>query len=182
MAFLQEKVERNDLIRVVITASPGSQLLKARVEEVYSARVFDVAPGAEIVFVGKPSHWGQRSLDVGERALLFISRISGRWYEDSWAGDLPVEEIDGVVYALYRHPYEEIRASETVPAELRDSCRPHPDRPITTCFDFAVMESYLKGLIEKETENRLRQGLSEESSRRPRRGAKGRFGWARRFW
>ncbi|GAA0659985.1 hypothetical protein GCM10010193_08590 [Kitasatospora atroaurantiaca] len=147
MTFLQSKVECNDLIRVVITESPGSQLLRATVEEVYSARVFDVGPGAQIEFIGKPAHFGQVALDVGERALLFISRISGRWYEDSWAGDLPVEEIDGALYALYRHPYAAIRASEVVPAELRDSCRPHPDRSTTTCFDFAVMESYLKGLI-----------------------------------
>ncbi|MEU8922378.1 hypothetical protein AB0D10_15790 [Kitasatospora sp. NPDC048545] len=149
MSFLQEKVERNDLIRVVITGSPAPQQFTAIVEEVYSARVFEGHAGSEIRFVGKPTHWGQRSLAVGQRALLFISRVSGRWYEDAWEGDLPIEEIDGSEYALYRVAHESVLTFDGLSDSLRASCRPHPTLPITTCFNLAALECHLNGLIKQ---------------------------------
>ncbi|MFF2039102.1 hypothetical protein ACFVVX_01640 [Kitasatospora sp. NPDC058170] len=149
MSFLQEKVERNDLIRVAITGSPAAQHFTAIVEEVYSARVFKAGVGSEIRFVGKPTHWGQRSLAPGQRALLFISRISGRWYEDAWEGDLPIEEIDGSEYALYRAAHERVLTFDGLPDTLRAGCRPHPTLPITTCFDLAALEGHLNGLIDQ---------------------------------
>ncbi|MEV7117337.1 hypothetical protein [Kitasatospora griseola] len=148
MSFLQEKVERNDLIRVAVTGSPAGQQFTAIVEEVYSARVFRAEAGSEIRFVGKPPHWGQRPLVVGRRALLFVSRISGRWYEDAWEGDLPIEEIDGSEYALHRVAHERVLAFDGLPDALRAGSRPHPTLPITTCFELAALERHLTGLIE----------------------------------
>ncbi|KQV17536.1 MULTISPECIES: WD40 repeat domain-containing protein [unclassified Kitasatospora] len=150
MEFLREKVERYDLIRVRITAAPGSQLFRAVVQEVYSARVFDVGLGEEFEFTGKPGGWGQSSLSLGEHALLFLTRSSGRWYEDTWNGDLPLEEIDGRVWALYRSPHETVLATESIPADLRAASRPHPVRPHLTCFDLPLLESYLRQLVRQD--------------------------------
>lgn len=149
MSFLQAKVEGNALIRVVITASPAPQQFTAVVEEVYSKRVFRARVGSQIQFVGKPTAWGQRSLAVGQRALLFISRISGRWYEDAWEGDLPIEEIDGAEYALYRVAHEKVLAFDGLPDSLKAGCRPHPTLPITTCFELAALESHVNDLIDQ---------------------------------
>ncbi|GAA2799090.1 hypothetical protein GCM10010441_25140 [Kitasatospora paracochleata] len=149
MTFLQDKVERNDLLRLTVTGKPAPQHFTALVEEVYSSRVFDGRAGSEIRFVGKPAHWGQRPLEVGGRALVFVSRISGRWYEDAWEGDLPIEEIDGVEYALHRVAHERVLGFEGLPEALRRSCRPHPTLPITTCFDLAALEAHLNRLIDQ---------------------------------
>ncbi|MFI9330068.1 hypothetical protein ACIGZJ_21275 [Kitasatospora sp. NPDC052868] len=149
MSFLYEKVKRNALIRVAITGAPAAQQFTAIVEEVYSARDFEARVGSEIRFVGKPPHWGQRSLAVGQRALLFIRRISGMWYEDAWEGDLPIEEIDGAEYALYRAAYERVLTFDSLPDSLKVGCRPHPTLPMTTCFNLATLEFHLNSLIDR---------------------------------
>ncbi|WP_431683565.1 hypothetical protein [Kitasatospora sp. KL5] len=150
MTFLQQKVRDHDLVRVAVTESPGGQILRAVVEEVCSRREFDLRPGTGFTFVSQPGHWGQRVLGAGCRAFVFLRRISGKWYEDAWRGDLPIEEIDGVQYALYQHDFRLLTAAPGIPDELRTGWRPHPDRRETTCFELAATEAHLRALVDRE--------------------------------
>ncbi|MGX4733643.1 hypothetical protein ACI1MP_07540 [Kitasatospora griseola] len=85
---------------------------------------------------------------MGRRALLFVSRISGRWYEDAGEGDLPIEEIDGSECALHRVAHERVLAFGGLPDALRAGRRPHHTLPTGTCFEPAGLERHLTGLVE----------------------------------
>lgn len=143
--MFDRQLEGGDLVRVTVTAAPGGQRLRAVVDAVYSAREFDVRPGRTVEFVAQPAHFGQRGLLPGQRAFVFLRRISGRWYEHAWNGDLPIEVLDGAEYACHRVPYATVTAAGgAVPARLRENCRPHPGRPSTvTCFAYGPLERHL---------------------------------------
>lgn len=145
--FLSAKVASHDLILVEVMCSPRSQVLRARVEHIYSARK-GIDPqflGTEIEFVRSPSNWGDVALMLGERALIFVASISGQLYEDPWHGHMIVEKIDGNTYASFPHP--ELWLNDKVPALIRACSRKDPKRPYATAIRFDAIEAYLSGLI-----------------------------------
>lgn len=145
--FLEKKVLSYGVVLIDVVDSPRPQVLKARVEKVYSAR-HGVEHGflsREIEFVCSPGTWGNVSLVVGERAILFISKTHNVLYENSWRGHMVVEEIDAVQYAIF--PHKELWLSEEVPLEIRSGARQDPNRSYATAICLDVVECYLLKLI-----------------------------------
>jgi len=146
--FLSGKVESRDLILLSVVGSPNSQVLRAKVERIYSARkgIDREHLGKEIEFVRSPGNWGDVALQVGERALVFISRISDKFYEDAWRGHLVVEEIKGNLFAIYQH--KELWLCEGVPEIIRAHSSQDAKRLYASAIQFGVLENYLIDLIE----------------------------------
>jgi hypothetical protein len=139
------------LVLIRVLDSPRPQSFRALVERIYSARrgIDSACLGKEIEFVGAGGAWGQETLVVGDRALLFVrsTRGSGRLYEDSWKGHMVVEEIDGKAYAIIQFPT--LWVHEDLPALVRKYSREAPGRPYWTAIRLDVLEGYLIDLNEK---------------------------------
>jgi hypothetical protein len=149
-AFFYDAAASSDLILIRVVGSPRPQVLRAKVDKIYSARkgVSADCLGAEIEFIGAPGHWGQETLEIGEKALVFVTEIfSGKLYEYAWRGHMVVEEIDGSSYASFQSP--ELWANENVPPEIRSNSRQDPRRSYRTAILFDVVETYLQNLIRK---------------------------------
>lgn len=148
--FLSGKVKTHDLVKVNVIDSPASQVLRATVERIYSARrgIDPRCLGREIEFTRSPGHWGDVSLSIGERALVFVASIAGRLYEDPWHGHMVVDEIDGRQYASF--PGRELWLRDDVPASLRAYSKQDPKRPYATAIRLDAMEAYLVKLIADE--------------------------------
>ncbi|MFI5529161.1 hypothetical protein ACIA8O_11525 [Kitasatospora sp. NPDC051853] len=145
-AFLGEQVRWHDLVRVRVIGRPRPQHLRAVVQEAYSTREFRLRPGEEFEFVGRSAAWAQHAPEPGDHVLLFLARIDGRWYQDPAGSDLTVREPDGT-RLRYRAGHAAVTGSRQVPAALRESCRPDPERPGYVTFDRALTEAHLRSLI-----------------------------------
>lgn len=134
---------------VRVLQESGPQRLRARIERVLSAgRAIAPDSGAsEIDFVRSPGHMGDMTLDVGDRALVFMTRIGGQLYEAPWRGHMVLEDIDGRTYAIFQT--RELWCSAEVPIAIRDHSRPDPKRPYASAIRWDVLEAYLGGLIER---------------------------------
>ncbi|MNM75531.1 hypothetical protein D3C81_873220 [compost metagenome] len=146
--FLAEKVENYDLVLLHVVSSPRPQVLRATVERIYSARngIDQGYIGKEIEFVRSPGNWGDAALEVGERALVFISIVSDEFYEDAWRGHMIVEEIQGDLFAIYQH--RELWLCEEVPEMIRACSQQDPKRPYATAIRLGMLEAYLIDLVE----------------------------------
>ena len=149
LGLLFDKVERYDLVFVEIVDAPRPQVLRAKVERIYTSRkgIDDASLGSEIEFVRSGGTWGDVVLIVGDRAILFVKSISGELYEDAWRGHMVVEDIEGAPYAIFHH--KELWLGEGVPSSIRAHSRQDPKRSYATAIRFDVMEAYLLSLIEK---------------------------------
>lgn len=149
LGFWSDKLVANDLVLVKVVCAPRPQVLRAKVERVYSTGkgVETTFLGSEIEFVGGGGAWGNEQLAVGDRALVFVCAIGDRLYEPSWHGHMVVEEIDGDLYAIYQS--KELWRLESVPLVLRECSRQDPKRPYASAIRFGVMESYLLSSIAK---------------------------------
>ena len=149
-AFLSGKVKTHDLVKISVIDSPASQVLRATVERIYSASkgINPRTLGQEIEFTRSPGHWGDVSLSIGERALVFVASISGRLYEDPWHGHMVVDEIDGCQYASF--PGRDLWLRDDFPASLRAYSKQDPKRSYATAIRFDVIERYLVELIADE--------------------------------
>ncbi|KAB8053541.1 hypothetical protein GCN74_25270 [Janthinobacterium sp. FT14W] len=146
--FLAEKVENHDLVLLHVVSSPRPQVLRATIQRIYSAKrgIDQRYIGKEIEFVRSPGNWGDVALEVGERALVFISMVSDRFYEDTWRGHMIIEEIQGDLFAIYQH--RELWLCEEVPEAIRACSQQDPKRPYATAILFGILEAYLIELIE----------------------------------
>lgn len=146
--FLSGKIESRDLILLHVVSSPNPQVLRARVERIYSARkgIDQKCLGKEIEFVRSPGNWGDVALEVGERALVFISIVSDKFYEDAWRGHMIVEEIKGKLFAIYQH--KELWLCEEIPDIIKACSEQDTKRPYATAIQFEILENYLIDLIE----------------------------------
>lgn len=145
--FLVDKISKHDLVLVNVIESTGPQSLRARVEKIYSSGrgVSSSDLGADIEFVHAPANWGRVALTVEDRALLFVSSISGKLYEDAWNGHLLLEYIDGEEYAIYQA--KELWANKDLPEKIRSASIQDPARNYATAIRFEQIESYLQELI-----------------------------------
>ncbi|APC15421.1 hypothetical protein BLL42_06655 [Pseudomonas frederiksbergensis] len=148
LSFLFDKVARHDLVLVNVVDAPRPQILRAKVERIYTTGkgIDSASLGSEIEFVRSGGSWGDVALAVGDKALLFVKLISGKLYEDAWHGHMVVEEIEGDLYAIFQH--KELWLSEDVPSSIRECSRQDPKRPYATAIRFDIMETYLLSLIE----------------------------------
>ncbi|WP_155737651.1 hypothetical protein [Delftia acidovorans] len=146
--FLVSKVKKHDVIVARVISSPEPQVLKAIVVEILSTQKgIDLsALGREIDFVCSPGTWGDAQLSIGDEAIIFISLISNRLYEDAWRGHMLIEDIEGEKYAIY--PHRELWLNEEIPSLIRENSKQDPKRPFATAIHFVAMEKYLKELIE----------------------------------
>ena len=154
--FLSRKVESHDLILLHVVSSPSPQVLRAKVERIYSVRrgIDLKCLEKEIEFVRSPGSWGDVALEVGERALVFISIVSDKYYEDAWRGHMIVEEKNGNLFAIYQH--KELWLCEDVPEMIRACSEQDTKRPFATAIRFEVLEDYLIDLIASTDSGRLR--------------------------
>lgn len=142
--FLAVKAAANDAVLLRILEETKPQQLRAKILAIYTARK-GIAPKMlerEIEFVHASSAWGNKPLRPGQTALVFLSEISGRLYEDSWNGHLPVDDIDGVQYASYRFP--QLWLSENLPDCLRAHTRADPQRPQCSMIRLPELAEYIK--------------------------------------
>lgn len=142
--FLAAKAAANDAVLLYVLEETRPQHLRAKVLAVYTARkgVTQKMLDREIEFVHASSAWGNKPLRPGETALVFLSEISGRLYEDSWNGHLLVDDIDDEQYASYRFP--QLWLSENLPASLRPHTRGDPQRPQCSAIRLPELAEYIK--------------------------------------
>lgn len=147
--FLSEKVAQYDLVLLRVLGEPASQVLQAKVEKVYSARkgITNELCGNVIEFVRAPGNWGDIPMQIGDRALVFMSAVSGKLYQDPWRGHLLLEDIDDDLFAIYQ--YKELWLSEEIPEEIMVRTQQDPRRPYASAILFNTLESYLQALISK---------------------------------
>ncbi|NHV29405.1 hypothetical protein [Burkholderia sp. D-99] len=141
--------EQYDLVLVSVLDSPRPQVFRAQVEHLYSTGK-GIAPdhlGAELEFVGGPPTWGNVPLQVGERALMFVSARSGSFGEYPWRGHMVLEEIAGGTYTRLHIP--EMWLRDDLPVDVRAAASPHPTRRNASIVRFSVLERYLSDLIGK---------------------------------
>lgn len=141
--FLAAKAAANDAVLLHVLQVSKAQHLRAKVLAVYTARkgIKPQMRGRDIEFVHASSAWGNKPLQPGQTALVFLSEISGRLYEDSWNGHLLVDEIDGEPYASYRFPG--LWLSENLPAALRQHTREDPRRPQCSAIRLQALADYV---------------------------------------
>ncbi|NWD72290.1 hypothetical protein HX870_32275 [Pseudomonas gingeri] len=153
LGLLFDKVARYDLVFVKVVDAPRPQVLRAKVERIYTSRkgIYDSSLGSEIEFVRSGGTWGDVALNVGDQAILFVKLISGELYEDAWRGHMVVEEIEGELYAIFHH--KELWLSESIPSSIVVHSRQDPKRSYATAIRFDVMEAYLLSLIEEVNNN-----------------------------
>jgi hypothetical protein len=151
--FLLDKVLKHDLVLAQVTSAPRPQVLRAKIERIYSTGKGIVYGflNSEVEFVRSGGTWGDVALKVGEQALLFVASVSGKLYEDVWHGHMVVEDIEGSLYAIY--PRKELWLSEDIPTLIRVASRQDPKRSYATAIRFDVMEEYLISLIERGGSN-----------------------------
>jgi hypothetical protein len=149
LGFLSRKVASQDIILVAVTGAPRPQVLRATVEQILSARKGVEADclGGEIEFIQSPGHWGDPSLQPGDRALVFVSMISGNLYEDAWRGHMVIEEMEGENYAIF--PLKELWHSEDIPDAIKKHSRQDPKRQYATAILFNALKDYLLDLVGK---------------------------------
>lgn len=147
--FLIDKIEDYDALKVFVVASLAQQSLRVKVEKIYSegkgAKRYEL--GSEIEYVHAPETWGNECLEIGQRAIVFLSEISGRLYEAPWRGHLTIEAINGESYAIFQH--RELWLDKAVPLNIRESSRQDPRRSYTTAIKFDVLEVYLSDVIDR---------------------------------
>lgn len=141
--------EQYDLVRVSVVDSPRPQVFHAKVEYIYSAGkgITQDHLGAELEFVGGPPTWGNVPLEVGERALMFVSARAGLFGEYPWHGHMVLEDIAGGTYARLQIP--EMWLRDDLPVEVRAAASPHPTRRNASIVRFSVLERYLSDLVGK---------------------------------
>lgn len=145
--FLVERLSRDDLAIVHILKSPSRQHYEARVEKVYSTKygLSSDLNGSIIKFVGGPGSWGNKSLVVDEKALIFIGDIDGAFSECAWRGHMVLEEIEGELHAVFQMPNE--WPMDGVPTEVVEGMREDPRSKYYSIIPFRLLEPYLKQLI-----------------------------------
>ena len=145
--FLAEKVASRDLVLLRVVGSPDRQVLRAKIEKIYSARhgIEGKRVGEELDFVCSAGTWGDVPLAQGERSLVFLYAHNGKFYEDPWRGHLIVEDIAGQTYGIY--PHKQLWLAPDVPDEIKSHAIPDPARAQASAIVFTALESYLAGLI-----------------------------------
>jgi hypothetical protein len=141
--FLAAKAAVNDTVLLHVLEETKPQQLRAKILAILTARkgITQKMLDREIEFVHASSAWGNKPLRPGQTALVFLSEISGRLYEDSWNGHLLVDDIEGEQYASYRFP--ELWLSENLPASLRAFTRADPQRPQCSAIRLPELADYI---------------------------------------
>jgi len=142
--LLAAKAAANDAVLLHVLEESRPQHLRAKVLAVYTARkgISQDMLGQEIEFVHASSAWGNKPLQPGQTALVFLSAISGRLYEDSWHGHLLVDEIEGEQFASYRFP--QLWLSENLPGSLRAHTRQDPLRAQNSAIRLQALAKYIQ--------------------------------------
>ncbi|MRG91351.1 hypothetical protein [Polyangium spumosum] len=142
LAFVDDKLARNDLVLCRVVATSSAQTLRAIAERVRSnGHGCSVRDGEPFEFVHAPGSWGAVPLAVGDRALVFVRVISGRLYEEAWNGHWNVETVAGDDVAIL--PVPSLWCSPELPDELRSVVRPAPGRPSSSAIVLEPLLGFL---------------------------------------
>ena len=139
--FLADKLHKHDLALLEVLADVGNGKLTARVEQVFAVGngLTEAHAGTRVVFVGSGGVWGDiAQLRPGERALVFLQKITDVLYENSYAGHLPIRDVDGEPHAIVGLPLD------LLPPALRAHARVAPEEPHYSAVRYGAMESYLR--------------------------------------
>ena len=141
--FLSDKMAKCDAVLLTVTDALHPQVLRARLLRIYCAgkAIQAAQEGDEIEFVHAPAVYGNVAIQVGETAVLFLSDISGRWYEDAWRGHMVVEDIDGVPHAIFPHLVVSANAASPSSRSIQD-----PKRAYARAIALDDLERYLRAL------------------------------------
>ena len=144
--ILHDHLLRYDAL-IVDVVSVTQQTVLCRPCEVYSCRFnghYDYkAPTLE--FVGSAGSWGNRTLQPGERTLVFVGCVhSGRLYQRHMQGHLTLEDIDGQLCAI---AHWDLLASGKPwePKYLFEAAfRPNEGRKRDVAMPFNLLERYIQ--------------------------------------
>jgi len=145
MKFMEEQASC-DAVLVQVLSAPRPQHRCAHVLEIFSAQygIGLQMAGANLTFVHAPSTWGNRPIQPGETALIFLRAINDKLYECSWNGHFAIEVHDGERFIVYDFP--ELWLHKEVPLALRDCARPHPQSPQVSLVPLDALLEYLRHL------------------------------------
>ncbi len=145
--FLENKIVGQDVLLLRILNEAQPQILQAKIEKIYSNKLgtSKLLVGDDFEFTRAGSHWGADTLKPGQRAIVFISFISERWYEDSWQGHFQIEEIDGKEFAIF--PRAELWLEKDIPEIIKENSKAAANRPNASAIDLTSLENYLSELI-----------------------------------
>lgn len=143
LSLLRKKVATNDVLDLTVE-NLGSQKYRAVVNRVLSNRFCALPPSVRTLeFVGTPGNWGNPTLQDGQRALVFIRPINGRYYEDCWYSHLSLEVVDGRLLAIAAWHLNKSGFSFG-PKYLRESVvTPDPAKPWRTGFPLELIERHI---------------------------------------
>ena len=144
---LREKLRTHDLVVVSILDAPRFQVLRTRVERIYSCRngIALEHLESEIEFLSAPSTWGNEPLQVTERAMLFVRLDSDGFNEYVWRGHLVLAEFDGVQCATI--PFPEVWMDEDLPLAVRTTARQHPTNNARSIVNLDALNAHLSELL-----------------------------------
>lgn len=151
--LLREKLRRCDAL-VLVARKTGPQQYTGEVERVYSRRFQGPNPyDGSFSFVGTPDHWGSKTLDDGERALVFVSYLSNsqRYYQLHWRGHFSLCDIAGTLHAVaHWRLLDEGDRGRWGPDYLRDSAfLADAAKPWQVALPFNLLERHLLEEIEQ---------------------------------
>lgn len=137
----------HDLVTVSVTSAPRLHVLKGKIERIFSCRngIALEHLGTEIEFVRGPISWGNTSLEINDRALLFVRSRAYIFHEYPWRGHMVLEDIDGELCAILNFPQLWLR--EDLPIAVRTRCHQHPSKKNQSFVPFHIIEGYLTDLI-----------------------------------
>lgn len=151
--FLLDRIKNYDAVFARVDERLAGQHFIINVERVYSNRQGgeSVRAGVDIEMVSAPPVFGSPTLEVGDRAIIFIKPHLDVFYEHSWLGHFLIEEIDGRLYAIYK--VENMWNRSDIPMEIRNASRPDPKRPHSSAIKLDALEGYLIMAISRLAED-----------------------------
>ena len=141
--LLRKRIASRDVLDLTVQ-DLGSQLYRGVVHRVLANRICRFPPRmTEIVFVGTPGHWGNPTLEDGQRALVFFGRIDDRYYEHGWQSHLTIEVFEDQLVAVAAWHLDK-SGFAFGPEYLRESAFvPDKSRPWRTAFPIALIERHI---------------------------------------
>jgi hypothetical protein len=149
-SLLRAHLEAHDPLLLDVRKT-GPQQYCGTIRRVYARRFAggDGYAGPTIDFVGGTGAWGNRTLVDGERALVFVTRLRGRCYQEHWNGHLSIQDLGGTPCVIAPASLLGDGASGWWgPAELRAAAFRVPDSANQVALPFALVEQHLLAELE----------------------------------
>lgn len=144
--FLQDQVTRCDFAAEFrISKIIESTICVAKLRELLYVK--SLGSESELLrnpvkFVRAGAGWGNKQLESGQTALVFLRWNAGKLTEYPWRGHLVIEKINGVQCGLFQWP--ELWNHAELPTLIRENSMPAPGQSGMTAIKYDALKHYLK--------------------------------------